>query len=236
MDSRSSQVEIVSGIHKVDGVRVANCYLVVSTSGVLLVDTGMPGSARKIVNYIKKTGRSPNDLKAVVFTHCDADHIGSADSVKRLTGCKLAIHEADAPTLSGRGGFRPEAGFLGKIITVLASLMGFRPVRPDLILKDGDEIGGLRVIHSPGHTAGSISLYLPGKALFTGDTVLADSKGNPKPPDKNTTPDMAKALSSLNRLSELEFDVLLPGHGPPVVGGASVRLKEIALCRRETSG
>ena len=222
-------MEIVSGIHKVDGVRVANCYLVNSTSGLLLVDTGMPGNARKIISYIKKTGRSPNDLKTVVFTHCDADHIGSANAVKRLTGAKLAMHEADASTLSGRSGFRPEAGFLGKIMTMLASLMGFRPVQPDVILKDGDEIDGLRVIHSPGHTVGSICLYSLGKALFTGDTVLADSQGNPKPPDKNTTPDMAKALASVTMLSRLDFDVLLPGHGPPVVGRASVRLKEIAL-------
>lgn len=220
-------MEITPTIHRIDGVRISNCYLVINTSGLLLIDSGIPGNAKKIISYIKKIGKCPSDVKMVIFTHCDTDHIGSAKTIKRLTGAKLAIHEADAPPLAGRSGFRSEVRFWGRIITMAARLMGFRPVEPDLILKDGDEVEGLWVIPSPGHTAGSISLYSVDRVLFTGDAVLADSKGNPKPPDKNTTPNMAKALASLVGLSKLEFNILLPGHGPPVVGGASERLKDM---------
>ena len=69
---------LADGVYKVDGLRAANVYLVAIDDGLLLVDTGMPGNARRIVAYIESIGRQPAELRCVVLTHCDIDHIGSA--------------------------------------------------------------------------------------------------------------------------------------------------------------
>ena len=71
------------------------------------------------------------------------------------------------------------------------------------------------------------SLYLPGKVIFVGDALRSDSKGNPKPPSRNFSADIAQAKASLIAISQLEFDILLPGHGAPVIGRASSKLKDL---------
>src|SRR5450759_5555238 len=103
-------MEVADGIFKIDGVRIANVYLVATEDGLLLVDTGMPGNARRILSFIEGMGRKPSDLRDIVLTHCDIDHIGSAAELKRLTGARVAIHELDAPVLSGQQ--RPQKGGL----------------------------------------------------------------------------------------------------------------------------
>jgi len=102
-------------------------------------------------------------------------------------------------------------------------------VEPDIILGDDFEIDGFKVIYTPGHTDGSISLYLPGKVIFVGDALSSDSKGNPRPLRKRNflSADKARAKASLITISQLEFDILLPGHGAPVIGSASSKLKDV---------
>ena len=95
-------MEIISGIHKIDGVRGANCYLVTSGPEMVLIDCGMRGSSRKIADYVKRLGKNPSDIKYIVLTHSDIDHVGGAAEVKKLTGAKLVIHEADAGVLTGK--------------------------------------------------------------------------------------------------------------------------------------
>jgi glyoxylase-like metal-dependent hydrolase (beta-lactamase superfamily II) len=145
---------LADGVCKVDGLRAANCYLVAIDDGLLLVDTGMPGNAKRIVAFIESTGRHAADLRYIVLTHCDMDHIGSVARLKELTGAKVAIHELDGPVLAGQQ--RSQKG--GPLVAVLSRLFRIRHLVPDLLLKDGDVVGGLTVIHVPGHTAGSIVL------------------------------------------------------------------------------
>jgi glyoxylase-like metal-dependent hydrolase (beta-lactamase superfamily II) len=132
--------QLADGVFKVDGVRVANVYLVVTQDGLLLVDTGMPGSARRILRFIERLGWQPGDLRDIVLTHCDIDHVGSVAELRARTGARVAIHELDAPVLSGE--HPPQKG--GFAMIALYRLLRFRPVAPDLRLRDGDTIGGLK--------------------------------------------------------------------------------------------
>jgi glyoxylase-like metal-dependent hydrolase (beta-lactamase superfamily II) len=220
-------MEIISGIHRIKGIRGANCYLIITGAKMLVIDTGMPGNGNKIINYIKGLGKNPADINFVILTHADIDHIGSAAEMKKMVGVKLAIHAEDAPILSGKSGFKTVRGPLGVLFKLMTPLMRFRAVEPDIILGDDFEIDGFKVIYTPGHTKGSISLYLPGKAIFVGDALRSDSSGNPRPPSKSLSTDMSQAKASLIAISELEFDILLPGHGAPVIGKASSKLKEL---------
>ena len=195
-----------------------NSYVVVVGGEAAIVDTGIPGSADKILREIDAIGAK---VSAIILTHYHLDHTGSAAELRAATGAKIYVHEADAPFVSGRE--RPPLPPTVPKET-LEAYSRMRPVEPDVLLRDGDRIFGFRVVHVPGHTPGSIVLH-DGRALFAGDNVnVRDGsiQGSPAPYDW----DNARARESLRRILELEFDVLLPGHGPPVVGDASKRARE----------
>lgn len=204
-------MQVADGIFKVEGVRIANVYLVATGDGLLLLDTGMPGNARRILSFVDGIGRKPSDLRDIVLTHCDIDHIGSVAELKRLTGARVAIHERDAPVLSGEK--RPQKG--GLVMVALYRLLRFRPVAPDLRLRDGDTIGGLQVMHVPGHTAGSIALVRDDGVVFSGDALLSDKDGNVRPPDLRLALDRARASASAEMLRARHAVLLLAGHGAP---------------------
>ena len=205
-------MRLAEGVYKVDGVRVANVYLVAIDDGLLLVDTGMPGNAKRIVAFMESIGRQAADLRYVVLTHCDLDHIGSVAALKEMTGARVAIHELDGPVLSGEQ--RPPKG--GPLGAVLSRLFRIRHVVPDLLLKDGDVVGGLKVMHVPGHTAGSLVLSREDGVVFSGDALLSDKHGQVRSPDPRLALDRAQALASAERIKALPITLLCTGHGPPV--------------------
>ncbi len=195
-----------------------NIYLVVRQGKAVVVDTGIPGKAGEVLEALSSLGLKPASVEAIVLTHFHLDHSGSADDLKRVTGARLYVHEADAPYLQG---LLPPPLPKDAPKEAVEAYKWFRPVRPDSLLREGDEILGLKVIHIPGHTPGSIALY-DGRHLFSGDTLnFRDGRVTGPPPA--FTSDMQQALRSVRRLLDLQFDVLLPGHGEPVVGGARQR-------------
>ena len=192
---------------------------------MLMMDTGMLGNGNRIINYIKAIGKKPTDISYVIMTHADIDHIGSAAEIKKVTGAKLAIHAGDAPILSDKIGFKTIRGPLKPLFKLMARVIRFNSVEPDFILEDNIDIAGLKAIHTPGHTNGSICLYQRGKSIFGGDALRSDSDGNPRLPSKNLSADIVQAKASLIVIAELEFDSLFPGHGAPMIGQASAKLK-----------
>lgn len=203
-----------------------NIYIVVRHGRAVVVDTGIPGKAGAVLEALSSLGLRPSSVEAIVLTHFHLDHSGSADDLRRATNAKVYIHEADAPYLQG---LLPPPLPREAPKEAVEAYKWFKPVRPDVLLREGDEILGLRVIHIPGHTPGSIALY-DGTHLFSGDT-LNFREGRVTGPPPSFTADMQQALRSVRRLLDLQFEVLLPGHGDPVVGGARERalndLKEL---------
>lgn len=220
-------MEIIPGIHRVDGVRGANAYLVIGEDETLAIDTGMPGNAKRIAAYVEGLGKNLSSIKFIILTHADIDHAGSAAELKRMTGARLAIHADDAPILRGKQSFKTIRGPLGFIVKLAMSFIRYHPAEPDIILSADSEIEGFRIIHVPGHTNGSICVYKPGKVIFAGDALRSDSRGNPKPPSRISSLNEAKARASLTTIAALDFDTLLTGHGAPVVNNASKKVKNI---------
>ena len=211
MTVHHAAIKVAEGIHRVDGVRVSNAYLVSVEDGLLLVDTGIPGNAKRILAFIERLGRRPDELRTIVLTHWHIDHVGSVAELKRLTGAQVAIHELDAPVLAGRE--RPAKG--RRAMAVITRLFRLRRVTADLLLRDGDRIGGLEVVHVPGHTAGSIVLRRDDGVVFSGDALLGDRHGGIRPPDPGLSLDPAQAQASAEEIGALDFRLLLPGHGRP---------------------
>jgi hydroxyacylglutathione hydrolase len=221
--------EIVKGVHYADGTN-ANSYVIEEADGGLtLVDTAIQPNGKRIMDYVTaKMMRKPSDVKTIVITHCHVDHVRGAAALKAATGAKVAVHEADADFVSGKAKYPSPGGAAGFLFGLMSPFFRSTPVEPDIRLKENDKVGRFTVIHTPGHTPGSIALYdQAGKVLFVGDTVRY-LNGVLKGPPERFTPDMGQAKASIGRLSQLDFEVLLSGHGQPLNSKDAPRmLKEL---------
>jgi len=216
--------EIVKGIRYIDGTN-ANSYLVEESDGTLtLVDATMQADGKKVLEFITSMGRKPSEVNTIVVTHCHVDHIRGLAALKAATGGRVAVHEADADYVSGKAKYPSPGGAMGVLFGAMSPFFRVTPVETDIRLKEGDSVGRLEVLHTPGHTPGSISLYdRQDQVLFVGDTARF-LKGKLQGPPPHFTPRMDQAKASLERLSKLEFHVMLSGHGEPLRSPDSPRM------------
>lgn len=205
---------------------ISNAYLLdVGEQGTVLVDTGTPGKNQKILSYLTTIGKKPSDVTYIVLTHPDADHSGSAAEMRRLTGAKLAIGALDAPRLSGEKKLKEVGGLGGVMVEVFGAFMQVERTKPDIELDDGSTVGPLTIISTPGHTDGSICVLKPGTAICVGDLLRTDGSGKLQLASPNMSRSMDEVRRSTEKISKLEFSMLLPGHGKPIESDASKRLK-----------
>jgi glyoxylase-like metal-dependent hydrolase (beta-lactamase superfamily II) len=232
-------MKIVEGLHRIGSDHVSS-YLVLDPEGVTVIDAGVPGLWRYLEPELATAGRTLADVKALVLTHGDTDHIGFASRLYAETGVRAHIHQADADRArlevkKPNSGWGPvKAGALGSFLWYSARHGALRP-RPVTALEpiaDGqtlDAPGSPRIIHLPGHTPGSVAVHVPAvDALFMGDSmttrnVLTGAEG-PKPAPFTLEP--GQAVESLQRVEDIEATWVLPGHGPVWGGGVqeAVRL------------
>jgi hydroxyacylglutathione hydrolase len=160
---------------------IANTHIVEHSRGVIVVDAGMPRQARHIENKIRALGHSPEDVRLILLTHGHIDHAGSAVALKRLTGAPIALHRADARLTATRD-LKIPPGRSGAIDAVGGVLRAFgwavplETFTPDVWLDDGMSLRDFgfdaRVVHTPGHTAGSVSIAFDDGTVFVGDAIL----------------------------------------------------------------
>jgi hydroxyacylglutathione hydrolase len=221
-------MEIVPGVHLIEGIS-AHCYLIDGPE-LTLIDTGMPHKTKKILRYITDTlHKNPADLKTILLTHCDIDHIGNARELRTITGATIAAHPLDADIIAGKKPRQTPRRTMSILFKVLGVFLQVKPFLVDEIIGDDDTIAGLRVLHLPGHTPGSIALYDPKrKVLFIGDT-LGCKEGIVQGPPTSVTWDMRQVYISIEKLRPLDFSVMLSGHGEPVISDASTKIKQFMI-------
>jgi glyoxylase-like metal-dependent hydrolase (beta-lactamase superfamily II) len=221
-------MEVIPGIHLVDGSLGCNVYLILDEN-ITLVDAGLPGNSVIIERYLKKIGRAPKDIEQIFLTHYHPDHIGAVPELHRKYGCHIAIHSIEAPYVEGR---LPATtlrtwGAVGTALSLAHQVIPLSPVPVASPLQDGSVFGGSGkglAIHTPGHTAGSLCLYLPDRRLlFTGDALVhtplgLDLAGFP------VTVDRRQGHRSLLRLTEFSIETLCFGHGSPTLAGGDAAL------------
>ncbi|MER7458852.1 MBL fold metallo-hydrolase [Micromonospora sp. NPDC126480] len=209
-------------------------YLWVDGGAATLIDTGARGSGPAIAEGLRRIGLDTGAVARVVLTHFHDDHVGSAAEVAAWNGMSVVAHVNDAPVIRGER-VGPSPNFADEERTlhaqVAAGLEGAPPVRVDRTVVDGDVLdfgGGAQVISTPGHTDGSIALYLPQHGvLFTGD-VVAHHQGSVIPGVFNL--DRDQVVASFRRLAELDARVVCFGHGAPLRHDGRTRMREAAAC------
>jgi hydroxyacylglutathione hydrolase len=201
-----------------------NVYLIESDMGLMVIDTGIAGNTWKIIQAIKRLGYQPNDLSILVLTHAHLDHFGCAASLKARTGAQVAGHRADVVYFE-KGGIGAMPGFVTEKrdfnLVFQGKLLGAPPVTIDKPLEDGDHLGEWVVIHTPGHTPGTISLYSSlRRVLITGGWAIPGKPQKESSRYKNPfvgyiSSDPKQLSGSRMRLAELDFQTLLCSHFPP---------------------
>jgi glyoxylase-like metal-dependent hydrolase (beta-lactamase superfamily II) len=180
-----------------------SAYILARDGEAALVDTGVAGSADAIEGSLGSIGLDWGALGHVIVTHLHGDHAGSTSDVM-----------AAAPEAQGYAG--------------QADIPGITAPRPLTAVADGDEIMGLRIVATPGHTPGHIAVLDPiGGILVAGD-ALNTANGAASGPNPGFTADMATANASVKTLAGLRFETLLVGHGEPIESGASASVAALA--------
>ncbi len=203
---------------------LVNAYIV-QADVPTLIDTGTPGAVGKLVKAIRGAGRQPTDIGRIIVTHRHADHAGNAAELARLTGAEVHVSPGDAAFITeAREQPRPKAAsLLGRALVpyVKAALpWTLDPVdaRPSLI--DGETVGPFRVVATPGHTDGHVSLLWEERGiLFTGDAAQNITGVAPH----FAADDPQQATASFKRLGDLDFEAACFGHGRTLRSGARER-------------
>jgi glyoxylase-like metal-dependent hydrolase (beta-lactamase superfamily II) len=222
--------EIVPGLYAVS-LRIVNAFIFETDDGLILIDTGLPGSEGRILEAIAGLGRGPADVRQILITHCHADHSGSLTAMKEATGAHASMHHVDAELVRRGETQRPAVAGPGMVNGLMYRFMSRRgttqqpAVKIENELHDGQELeSGLRVIHAPGHTAGQVAFLWPeqGGVLVTADAA-SNMLGLGYAPIYE---DLDEGNRSLAMLAGLEFEAACFGHGGAIRGGASKRFRQ----------
>lgn len=225
--------EIFPGIYALP-LGYVNAFMLAGEDGLSLIDSGLKGSYKRILAGIRETGRKPEELRNVLLTHHHADHVGSLAALVQKSGARTWVSPADAPIMAGeKRRPHPNPGSIaGRVFGPLIERLPQNnppPARADNLLNDGDVVpvgGGVKVIHTPGHTRGHVSFFLEGHGgvLFAGDAA-GHMFGRVGKPLLIFTEDMPLARESIRKLAGLEFETACFGHGTVLKGKANAEFR-----------
>lgn len=226
--------QILPTVYRI-GMGYVSAYLI-ALDEITIIDSGLPKRQATILKAVREAGRKPEEVKHVAITHHHADHSGSLAAIIASTGARAYIHTLDAPIVRGE---QPAPGpnreiLAGRLVGPLLARVTPKLRTIDALheTNDGDDVpaaGGMKAIHTPGHTAGHLFYLWPhnGGVLFAGDAA-AHVLGLGPPVGivgGMFTEDIAAAKDSFRKLAALEFDIACFGHGGVIKGRAHSAFK-----------
>jgi glyoxylase-like metal-dependent hydrolase (beta-lactamase superfamily II) len=205
---------------------------IVEDDGLTLIDTGLPGNADKIFSNLKKEGKRPDDIKRIILTHCHTDHAGSAAALKQIMNISVYAHHEDAVLIEqGIGGrlMKLTPGIINRLVyhlVIKKAENALQPVQIEEKLSDNDIIpvaGGIRVIHTPGHSAGHIALLIEDEGVLIAGDICANI---PSLAYSTLNENIITAQQSIIRAAGHSFDKAVFGHGGPLLNMANKKLMD----------
>ena len=228
--------ELSPGIHSLGHGKGGHvhAFLLDHAGELTLVDTLFESDARLVLAAIDALGRKPGDLKRIAITHGHRSHLGGLAALKRASGATVYAHEWEADIVSGDRRAQAVSILPGQSLRLLPFQLGLWLNRPkhvpcpvDELIREGDELGPLQVLHAAGHSPGHLAFAWPERRfLIAGDAVA-------------TWPELCPGWHSFNlnkpqhhvtlqRLAALEAQIVGVGHGDPIVDGAEDALHHLA--------
>ena len=225
-------VELAPGLHAVS--LLSSRGFLITEPELTLIDAGLPGSRWPLERYLARIGRSRRELRRIVCTHGHPDHIGGVREMTADNHAEVLMHPADIAGLNVTLREAWDARDRGKLIAWLTR--GPHAATP---LHDGDVLpvlGGLEVIHTPGHTPGTVCLYAARhRILFTGD-VLQVRKSRVSFAHRYFSSDYQMACASVERLTQYDVQTIAFAHYPAwtddangVLAGLAKRARKMAV-------
>jgi glyoxylase-like metal-dependent hydrolase (beta-lactamase superfamily II) len=231
-------MQLSPSLHRLGDSSLVNSYIVEDDAGLTLIDAGLPGHWRDLGRELTAMGRSVDDIRALLLTHGDVDHVGFAERLRRDHAVPVYVSEADAAQARGEVK-KPSAARDPKRIAPLVRFLAYglrygglratpiREVIPIMAPTTIDVPGTPIAIPLPGHTPGSVAYHVPAlDAVFLGDAMTTRSvtTGIVGPALAPFTVDPTRALASLDALDGLAARWVLPGHGDPWADGLTEAL------------
>jgi glyoxylase-like metal-dependent hydrolase (beta-lactamase superfamily II) len=233
-------MQLAPSLHRI-GNDIVAAYLVADETGISVIDAGLAGHWDELLAELHAMSRTLSDVRGLILTHGDSDHIGFAERLRVEANVQVYVHAADASRARGElkpktrwGRVRP--GPLVRFLWYAGRRGGLRTryLTEVSLLAGGETLdlpGRPRVIPMPGHSPGSVAYHVPsvdavfvGDALTTGPHVLTGARG-PRPAP--FTDDPGQALASLAELEATGATWILPGHGVPWDGGAAEAVRRV---------
>ncbi len=198
-------MKIEENVYALESTKGSYVYLIIDKE-MILIDTGNPGKFKNILKEIESLNIEPKDIKHILLTHHDVDHVGNAALLQEETGATLWAQEEDIPYIVGDKG-RPG-------IKKVAALL-LRSKKPEKIKAyNGQKIDDIEIIQTPGHTPGHVS-FLYKDILFAGDLVR-NPNGELKKLPKMGNSDDELLKKSILKMNEYSFKWVCPAHGEPL--------------------
>ena len=232
-------MELAPSLHRI-GNDIVAAYLIDTADGITVIDAGLAGHWSDLRAELRALGRSLDDIRGVILTHGDSDHLGFAERLRRDHGVPVYVHAADAAR--ARGEFRPKNSMGPLKLGPLLGFMGYSlrkgglrttHVKSVVEVQGGETLGlpgAPQIIALPGHSAGSIAIFSPlVDAVFVGDALttrhVLTGRTGPQPAPFTDEPELA--LESLRQLLPTGARWVLPGHGAPFDGGVAAAVSAV---------